>query len=190
VGLKFLREVLQKLVFLSPGILRVIKVLKLRPPVLKSLTEVLRPSLTNFFTVLASRTLTVVDKLCQLCHYPLPRFINWPLNKRQPIPTNRFGQRHGASAIHAITTSNKSLLAVQLDNESRQKRRTDEAGVSPVVSSIVAPRVVVPVGDVPANVVSNKVPEYKDTVVMPEYKVPEYIDDKEDAGESMHGQTA
>lgn len=62
--------------------------------------------------------------------------------------------------------------------------------MSPVVSSIVAPRVVVPVGDVPANVVSNKVPEYKDTVVMPEYKVPEYIDDKEDAGESMHGQTA
>lgn len=50
----------------------------------------------------------------------IDRLINWQLaigtlaaktyrasNKRQPIPTNHFGQCHGASAAHVFTTSNK-----------------------------------------------------------------------------------
>jgi hypothetical protein len=108
------------------------------------------------------------------------------MDKRQSIPTNRLGQRHGASAAHVIITSNKSLLGVQLDSVSRQKRLTDEAGVSSVVSTIITPHVIIPVGDVPAHhvtdnvpidLLSNKVQVCKGIVV---------IDDEEDNPISQH----
>lgn len=115
------------------------------------------------------------------CSTSLAETTHRALDKRQSIPTNRFGQRHGASAAHDITSSNRSLLAVQLDFERRQKRKTDQAGssltispivptTSPVIVSANAPAVVVS-ETVPAGVVSDKVPDNTAIVNVPDNSV-------------------